>query len=62
MAPTASLEDRIGILKLMSSILPCELSLFSQEKSPEISGKYEKIPLITENFGNLGSTFQGNIG
>ncbi len=27
------------------------LSLFSQEKSPEISGDYGKLRLISENFG-----------
>jgi hypothetical protein len=28
-----------------------KLSLFSKEKSPEISGNYGKLRLITENFG-----------
>jgi hypothetical protein len=39
------------------------LSLFSQEKSPEISGDYYgKLRMITENFGTLGSKFPDNIG
>jgi hypothetical protein len=38
------------------------LSLFSQEKSPEISGAYGKLRMITENFGTLGSKFPDNIG
>ena len=38
------------------------LSLFSQEKSLEISGNYGKLPLITENFGTLSSKFPDNIG
>ncbi len=37
------------------------LSLFSQEKSLEISGNYGKIRLITENFGTLGNKFPDNI-
>jgi hypothetical protein len=37
------------------------LSLFSQEKSPEISGDYGKLRLITENFATLGSKFPDNI-
>ncbi len=38
------------------------LSLFSQEKLPEISGDYGKLRMITENFGTLGSKFPDNIG
>jgi hypothetical protein len=38
------------------------LSLFSQEKSPEISGNDGKLRLITENFGTLSSKFPYNIG
>jgi hypothetical protein len=38
------------------------LSLFSQEKSPEISGIYGKLRLITKNFGTLGSKFPDNMG
>jgi hypothetical protein len=37
------------------------LSLFSQEKSPEISGDYGKLSLITENFGIFGSKFPDHI-
>jgi hypothetical protein len=38
------------------------VSLFSQEKSLEISGNYGKLRLITENFGTLSSKFPANIG
>jgi hypothetical protein len=37
-------------------------SLFSLEKSPEISGDFGKLRMITENFGTLGSKFPDNIG
>ncbi len=55
-------EERIGMLEIVSSILSCAQSLLLQEKSPEISSNYGKLWLITENFGTLGSKFPDNIG
>jgi hypothetical protein len=50
------------MLEIVSLIPPSAHSLFSQEKSPEISGNYGKLRLITENFGTLGNKFPDNIG
>jgi hypothetical protein len=39
----------------------CTAFPFAQENSPEISGDYGKLQLITENFGTLGSKFPDHI-
>ncbi len=48
-------EEMIGMLVIVSSILPCALSLCFQRKNRR------KFPVITENFGTLGSKFPDNL-
>ncbi len=54
-------EDRISNPEVVSSIPLRAISPFSQEKSPEFSGDYGKLRLITGNFGTWGSKFPDHI-
>jgi hypothetical protein len=54
--PWSRVEEGIGVPKVMSSILPCTLSLFLQEKSPEISGNYGKLQTFLA--GKIAGTFR----